>query len=230
MHTAGVPRTYSREEADEILRRALEQQPDGGIHHDDLMAAAREVGIPAAAVEAAAHEVGATQVVRERVQLLRSQKRAAFARHLLSFLIVNGGIFLFDWFDGGPWFFHYLLIVWGIVLLLVGMRQLAPDQAGLVRKAERELERERRRAERQRRRQGGRASPPGASQLPGAAREFEAAVQEGVSALMSAAAKAIREYSPGPKPRYRADDAAAQEEEGSQQRSQQDTSPRHRRA
>ena len=39
MHTAGVPRTYSREEADEILRRALEQQPDGGIHHDDLMAA-----------------------------------------------------------------------------------------------------------------------------------------------------------------------------------------------
>ena len=63
-----------------------------------------------------------------------------------------------------------------------------------------------------------------------AAREFEAAVQEGVSALMSAAAKAIRDYSPGPKPRYRADDAAAQEEEGSQQRSQQDTSPRHRRA
>lgn len=230
MHTASVPRTYSREEADEILRRALEQQPDGGIHHDDLMAAAREVGIPAAAVEAAADEVGASQIVRDRVQLLRRQKRAAFARHLLTFLIVNGGIFLFDWFDGGPWFFQYLLIVWGIVLLLVGMRQLAPDQAGLVRKAERELERERRRAERQRRRQGGRASPPGVSQLPGAAREFEAAVQEGVSALMSAAAKAIRDYSPGQKPRYRADDAAAQDVEGSQQRSEQDTSPRHRRA
>lgn len=230
MHTASVPRTYSREEADEILRRALEQQPDGGIHHDDLMAAAREVGIPAAAVEAAADEVGASQIVRDRVQLLRRQKRAAFARHLLTFLIVNGGIFLFDWFDGGPWFFQYLLIVWGIVLLLVGMRQLAPDQAGLVRKAERELERERRRAERQRRRQGGRASPPGVSQLPGAAREFEAAVQEGVSALMSAAAKAIRDYSPGQKPRYRADDAAAQDVEASQQRSEQDTSPRHRRA
>jgi hypothetical protein len=232
MHTASVPRTYSREEADEILRRALEQQPDGGIHHDDLMAAAREVGIPEAAVEAAADEVGATALVRERVQLLRRQKRAAFARHLLSFLIVNGGIFLFDWFDGGPWFFHYLLIVWGIVLLLVGMRQLAPDEASLVRKAERELEREHRRAQRQRRRQAGsgRASPPGVSQLPGAAREFEAAVQEGVSALMSAAAKAIRDYSPGPKPRYRADDTAAQDDESSQQRSQQDTSPRHRRA
>lgn len=230
MHTASVPRTYSREEADEILRRALEQQPEGGIHHDDLMAAAREVGIPAAAVEAAAHEVGATQVVRERVQLLRRQKRAAFVRHLLSFLIVNGGIFLFDWFDGGPWFFHYLLIVWGIVLLLLGIRQLAPDQAGLVRKAERELERERRRAERQRRRQGGRASPPGVSQLPGAAREFEAAVQEGVSALMSAAARAIRDYSPGPKPRYRADDTAAQAGDDSEQRSQQEASPRHRRA
>ena len=215
MHTPGVPRTYSREEADEILRRALEQQPDGGIHHDDLMAAAREVGIPESAVEAAASEVGANQLVRERVQALRRQKRRAFARHLLSFIIVNGGVFLFDWFDGGPWWFQYPLIVWGIVLLLLGMRQLAPVEAGLVRKAERE-----------RRRQGGRA-PGGISQLPGAAREFEAAVQEGVSSLMSAAAKAIREYSPGQKPRYRADDPEGAEEATTNPR---DTSQRHRRA
>ena len=230
MHTAGVPRTYSREEADEILRRALEQQPEGGIHHDDLMAAAREVGIPAAAVEAAASEVGATQLVRERVQLLRRQKRRAFTRHLLTFLIVNGGVFLFDWFDGGRWFFQFPLLVWGILLLLIGMWQLAPEEAGLVRKAERDLERERRRAERQRRRQGGRA-PSAVSQLPGAAKEFEAAVQEGVSALMSAAAKAIRDYSPGPKPRYRADDAAEEDDDASEQRARQPgTSARHRRA
>ena len=226
MHTAGVPKTYSREEADEILRRALAQQGEDGISHDDLVAAAREVGIPPSAVEAAASQLGENQIVRERVELLRRQKRRAFARHLLTFLIVNGGMFLFDYFDGGPWFFQYLLIVWGIVLLLVGMRQLAPDEGGLVRKAERELERERRRAERQRRRQvGGRT--PGVSQLPGAAKEFEAAVQEGVSALMSAAAKAIRNYSPGPKPRYRAGDPGAPEDEAPEER---DTSRRQRRA
>lgn len=211
MHTPGVPRTYSREEADEILRRALQHQGEDGISHDDLVAAAREVGIPADAVEAAASQVSESQLVRERVELLRRQKRRAFARHALTFLIVNGGVFLFDWVDGGPWFFYYLLIAWGMVLTLFGMLQLAPDQAGLTRKAERQLERERRRAERERRRrQGGRAL--GADRLPGAAKEFEAAVQDGVSALMSAAAKAIRDYSPGPKPRYRADDASATEE------------------
>jgi len=210
MHTPGVPRTYSREQADEILRRALAQQAADGISHDDLVAAAREVGIPETAIEAAASQLGEHQVVRERVALLRSQKRRAFARHLLSYLIVNGGIFLFDMFDGGPWFFHYLLIVWGIILLLFGIRQLAPEEAGLVRKAERELERERRRAERRRPR-AERASNSG-SQLPGAAREFEAAVQDGVSSLMTAAAKAIRDYAPGQKPRYRAGEGEAAEE------------------
>lgn len=211
MHTPGVPRTYSRQEADEILRRALSHEGEDGISHDDLVAAAREVGIPPSAIEDAANQLGEYQVVRDRVELLRRQKRRAFVRHLLTFLIVNGGMFAFDWFDGGPWFFHYLLIIWSIVLLLVGMRQLAPDQAGLIRKAERELERERRRAERQRRRKGG-GRTPGVSNLPGAAKEFEAAVQEGVSALMTAAAKAIRDYSPGPKPRYRADESSTEEE------------------
>ena len=39
MHTPGVSRTYSREEADEILRRALAAQASDGISHDDLVAA-----------------------------------------------------------------------------------------------------------------------------------------------------------------------------------------------
>lgn len=223
MHTAGVSRTYSREEADEILRRAMQREGEDGISHDDLVAAAREVGIPAAAVEAAASQLGEHQLVRQRMDALRGQKRRAFVRHLLTFLIVNGGVFLFDRFDGGPWFFHYLLIVWGIVLMLLGIGQLAPSEAGLRRKAERELQRERRRAERQRWRQGGR---PRLSQLPGAARELESAVQDGVSALMSAAAKAIRERSPAQRPRYRADEGVAEEESSS---SPSETSRRQRR-
>jgi hypothetical protein len=224
MHTVEVSRTYSREEADEILRRALAHRSEDGISHDDLLAAAREVGIPTSAVEAAASQLGEHQLVRERMALLRGQKRRAFVRHLLTFLIVNGGVFLFDRFDGGPWFFHYLLIVWGIVLMLLGIRQLAPGEAGLQRKAERELERERRRAERQRRRQGGRTSGA-VSQLPGAARELESAVRDGVSELMSAAAKAIRERSPGKRPRYRAEEGSPEEDSPSSS----DTSRRQRR-
>lgn len=207
MHTAGVPKTYNREEADEILRRALAEQASDGISHDDLVAAAREVGIPEGAIEAAASQLGEHRSVKERVDLLRRQKRRGFGRHLLSYLIANGGIFLFDYFDGGPWFFQYVLIVWGIILLLFGIRQLAPEEAGLVRRAEREIEKERRKAERQQRRQGhGRiVGHPGGMQ--GATREFEQAVQEGASALLSAAARAIRDYGPAKAPpRFRADD------------------------
>jgi hypothetical protein len=208
-HNPGVPKTYSREEADEILRRALAQESPDGINHDDLVAAAREVGIPESAIEAAAGQVGEHQIVKQRVERLRRQKRRGFVRHLVTFLIVNGGIFLFDYFDGGPWFFQYVLIVWGIVLLLLGIRQLAPEEAGLVRRAERELTKERRRAERERRRLGRASGHPGG--VPAAAKEFEQAVQEGANALLSAAARAIRDFTPAAKQRYRAEDADADE-------------------
>jgi hypothetical protein len=205
MHTPGVPKTYSREEADEILRRALAEQAADGISHDDLVAAAREVGIPEGAIEAAASQLGEHRSVKERVDLLRQQKRRAFVRHLLSYLIANGGIFLFDYFDGGPWFFQYVLIVWGIFLLLLGIRQLAPEEASLVRRAEREIEKERRKAERQRRRTGQAPAHPGGMQ--GATREFEQAVQEGATALLSAAARAIRDLRASKPPqRFRAND------------------------
>jgi hypothetical protein len=192
-----VSRTYTREEADEILRRALLQQPGDGVNHDDLVAAAREVGIPTDAIESAAQQLGERRVVDERVQLLRIRKRRAFLRHLLTYVIVNTGMFFVDRLDGGPWWFHWPLVLWGIFLLLAGVRQLAPDRDGLVVRAERELERERKKEEKRRQRaarasaraRGVRMSSEGAS-------EFESAVEEGVSALLSAAARAIRGITP----------------------------------
>lgn len=225
-HNPGVPKTYSREEADEILRRALARESPDGINHEDLVAAAREVGIPESAIEAAAGQVGEHQVVMQRVARLRRQKRRAFVRHLITFLIVNGGVFLFDYFDGGPWFFQYLLILWGILLLLLGIRQLAPEEAGLVRKAERELEKERRRAERERRRLGRASGHPGG--VPAAAKEFEHAVQEGANALLSAAARAIRDFTPAGKQRFRADDA--EDDERQESGDERSARRRHRRA
>lgn len=208
MHNRAVPRTYTREEADEILRRALAEQASDGVHHDDLVAAAREVGIPETAIESAVSQLGEHREVLNRVAKLRGQKRQAFVRHLLSFMIVNGGVFLFDYLDGGPWFFQYLLIVWGILLLLLGIRQLAPDPASLTKKAERELEKERRRAERQRR-QAARAT--GKPLGPGAAKEFETAVEEGVNAMLAVATRAIRGITPEAR-RYRAEEPAPEDE------------------
>lgn len=200
-----MSRTYTREEADEILRRALQQQPADGVSHDDLVAAAREVGIPIDAIESAAAHLGERRMVEERVQLLRSRKRSAFLRHLVTYLIVNAGIFFVDRIDGGPWYFHWPLIIWGIVLFLSGVRNLAPDREGLVRRAERELEKERRKEEKRRQRAAREyARVHGVRNPNAAASEFEAAVEEGVSALLSAAARAIRGLTPEDK-RYRVD-------------------------
>lgn len=181
-----VPKTYTREEADEILRRALQTQTFDGISHDDLVAAAREVGIPSDAIEAAAADLGDHHALNERVLKLRLRKRAAFFRHLVIYLIANAGIFLVDWVVKGEQFFLYPLIIWGVIVALFGVGQLAPDADALLRQAERELEKERRKEARRRRTDGPRK--PGGR----VTQEFEAAVEEGVSALLGAAAGAIR--------------------------------------
>ena len=200
---AGVSKTYTRREADEILRRALAVQPAEGISHDDLVAAAREVGIPGEAIEAAAQQLGEDQRISERAALIRRRRRMAFLRHLLIYLVVNAGMFFVDHADGGAYWFQYPLIIWGVILAAVGIAQLAPDQRSLARRAERELEREQRRAQRRMR---AAARRDGAGAARGGAKEFEAAVQEGVSSLLSAAARAIRGSSESE--RYRVGDDA----------------------
>jgi len=180
---ARVTKTYTRQEADEILRRALAAQPaSDGISHDDLVAAAREVGIPTSAVEAAAVELSDDQRLSERADHIRRRRRSAFLRHLLIYLVVNGGIFLVDRGDGGAYWFQYPLVIWGVILVVIGIGQLAPDRRSLLRRAERELDKERRRAQRR---------SSSAARKEGA-KEFEAAVQEGVSSLLSVAARTIR--------------------------------------
>jgi hypothetical protein len=207
-HTRRVTtKTYSRKEADEILRRALAQESLEGISHEDLVAAAREVGIPGPAIEAAAAQVSEDQIVLDRAELIRKRRRRSFIRHLLLFIVINAGIFAFDWFDGGPWFFQYPLIVWSVILLSVGIAQLAPEHESLVRRAERELEKEQRRAARRQRR-GPRSARQAGISLGEGTREFEAAVQDGVSSLLSAAAKAIRGITPPDGDRFRVSDPA----------------------
>jgi hypothetical protein len=198
---ARVTKTYTRREADEILRRALAAQPgaEGGISHDDLVAAAREVGIPTEAIEAAAVGLTEDQRLSERAAQIRSRRRSAFLRHLLIYLVVNGGIFFVDQADGGAYWFQYPLVIWGVILALIGIAQLAPDRKALLRRAERELLKEQRRAQRRSLRTARKEG----------AKEFEVAVQEGVNTLLSAAARTIRGLS-SDRGRYRVDEEEAE--------------------
>jgi hypothetical protein len=212
-----VPKTYTREEADEILRRALSQSQPGaaaeGISHDDLVAAAREVGIPEASILAAADQLGEHALVTERMTKLRGRKRRAFVRHLVVYLLIAGLMYLSvatDLFSVAPEGLAFLrvpMVLWAMLLVLFGFFQLAPNQEKLQKRAEREIARERRVAERQRR-LAEKSRGAGRSRAPNGAKEFEAAVQEGVSALLSGAARAIRGLSPAERQgRFRVDEA-----------------------
>jgi hypothetical protein len=63
---AEPPPTYTRDEMDAILKRAIERQQAKSeeIAHEDLVAAAGEVGIPREEVEAAARDVAAEKAER----------------------------------------------------------------------------------------------------------------------------------------------------------------------
>jgi hypothetical protein len=107
---------------DEILRRALERQAraEGGVAHEDLVAAAGEVGIAREDVEAAAREMAAersaptTRPSAARVEastVVRDRQRAKrrLARDLALYVVTNAAIIAFCLVNGGNWYIWTLL-------------------------------------------------------------------------------------------------------------------------
>jgi hypothetical protein len=165
------------------------------------------VGIPPEAIARAADYVGARGPIVARANKIRRRTARSFLRHLLVFVFVNAGIFAVDWLDGGSWFFYWPLILWGVLVAVLGLYRLSPDQEKLERRAERELERERKQAEKRARRAARKSGVTDHSRVEA---EFDAAVKEGVSALLSTATKAMRRASSAAR-HYRVEDGEEQE-------------------
>lgn len=213
-----MKKSYSRREADEILRRAIAFETPDGISHQDLVAAAREVGIPADAIDRAVEQVATQGALAARIDAIRRRRRRAFFRHALVYALVNSGVVAIDWLNGGPWFFYWLLILWTVVLAVFAVFQLAPDPERLARRAERELEKQRRKEERRARRLARKQGRPTDHAAVEAA--FDEAVKEGVSTLLTAATRVMRGASSAAN-RYRVEgsqeeDDARGEQSGSQ--------------
>lgn len=238
-------RTYSREEMEEIFRRAAEhttftESGADAIRYEDLVAAANEVGIDPKAVEHVAAGIEA-----ERAQIAQRADDDAIVRHelaerrhrarrsLLTYVIVATFLAGIDWLTpGGPWA-QWVALIWGFfVALSLGRAMLEPSHA----ERERILTRERRRRARQEREaQRKRAATEWKSRLEAqqeairhelaqqearrrereesrrashrererASREFEQAVEDGVTQLLTAVARRIKDSSlpeaPGPR-------------------------------
>ena len=179
---------YTRDEVEEILRRALQTQPLETLSHEDLVAAAVEAGINADDVEAAARQLEEERELRAEEDRIVGHRKRRFLQSIYTFVIVNSGLFLIDAMSGPGWWVQWVLGGWGIALALGARRALMPDRARLRARARRQVAKRRRgNWERQVR------------------KEVDRAIQVGVDALVDAASRKLAD-----KPRVR---VAAQSDE-----------------
>jgi hypothetical protein len=138
-------RTYTPDEVDAILRRALELRgghDPNNLTHDELVDTARELNIDMAALETAvrAHETDYEfEEARERWKRRRKQK---FFEHLRTYLITNAMLLVIDLiFSGGTWF-YWALFGWGIGLAFDAAEAFYPKEKDIDKGARRLLRRE----------------------------------------------------------------------------------------
>ena len=195
-------RTYSRDEVEEIFRRALERDGDGEPRLDrrELVEAASEAGIDPEAVERAMAELEERSGDEEAVARHVADKRRSFVRSATTFAIVTAGLLGLHYVGQvGDWV-YWVAFGWGLLLALKGARAFLPlserEAERLRARHRRRRRREEARAERRRRKRARRRSR---AEREAASEDFEAAVEKGLAAVLSAAARSI-ERATGPDP------------------------------
>jgi hypothetical protein len=162
---AEPPPTYTREEMDAILKRAIERQQAKSeeIGHEDLVAAAGEVGIPREEVEAAARDLDRDKRERSKTPSpLGSvpvgpvdEARARAIRRLLGRVVTYlafGALFFFIGRETGTGWWIWPVFGMGVSLVIQAARVLFGDPEQDTRREERRLSRrERRRLRREER-------------------------------------------------------------------------------
>lgn len=220
---------YTDEEVEAIFHRALErQQADGkGFHREELVAAAREMGLDEAALDRAAREVERERSEEELRLSVERKKRERWLRHLVTYLVITGsflGLHLLGLV--GTWVF-WMAFGWGAGValhtfdMLRGPGEEEIDKARRRRnrkerraaKARARAERRRQQATMRRRRYERKARPP--SQVSD---ELDRVIEEGVSLLLGLAAQKLREanerLADEPRPKTEFDRYVAQQKSG----------------
>ncbi len=190
--------TYDDEEVQEILRRALAE--DAGLGHDELAAAAAEVGIERDKFERAAKAVRAERSRSAAVERRKAKRRKGLVQTGATYAVINLFLFAIDMLSGGGWWFQWPLIS---MLFLYAMQWVghfgADDEAAVIeeeakrakklRKQNRKERRRQRALERQRRRRAGK------ERLKDAEDAFEDAVEQGLARLFESMAGGIESLS-----------------------------------
>ena len=109
-------RKYTSDEVDRIIRRALRLKKDEVINHDDLLDMAKEFGVDSQTLEMAIEQEQQAFDDMKTRELRMIRRKAKFHRHLWSFIIVIGALFLINIVTPGPWWFQWPFLGWGIGL------------------------------------------------------------------------------------------------------------------
>ncbi|WP_437970685.1 2TM domain-containing protein [Sorangium sp. So ce260] len=191
-------RRYTEAEVRAILERALRDTEGRDVGHDELVAAAEEIGISRDAIEAASRGIEHVRGEEDARAAILARRRRGFRSHLFSFLLVNAFLFAVNALTPGPWWFFWPLLAWGLGLAFHARAALSSDVSP--RRLRREIERsaararkeqelrlkEQRRAERLERQR----------RLEQSAEELGHAVEEGVATVLSRIAQEIRGSAP----------------------------------
>jgi serine/threonine-protein kinase len=182
-------RRYSTVEVREILSRAVEieeaKRADDRLAFDDLVAAAREVGVEEDVLREASREIRARQATgavapaadAARDAWLR-RKRRGFYRHLGIWAIVNTALLILGFMQHNADGSLKLAIFWGIGVAIHALRTFSASEDDWRDEREKQEKKERRRLKR--------------------SREVDRALDEGAALLLSTGAAIRRVATPGP--------------------------------
>lgn len=193
-------RSYSREEVQAILARAVERQHGQGdsLTHEELLAIGKELGVSGEAIENAAAGIGDDLEVERQIRVRVQGMRRAFLYHLVPFILVNVFLATLNLVVGGPPWFLFPLLGWAIGLGSHAMVALAPNRAKIEHQVRRRIQRER---EKQRRKSDRGALTEGARRVADAMHDRTAEMLHAVAdALESGGAEDVSKVRVGREP------------------------------
>jgi hypothetical protein len=110
-------KSFSTEEVNRVIQRALLLKRRIGISREDLLEIGRELGLKSEVIEAALLQEIAEKSKKTAERDWRQSRKFGFHWHLWGYLITCCLLLLINSLTPGPWWFQWPVIGWGIGLL-----------------------------------------------------------------------------------------------------------------
>ncbi|ABA22410.1 conserved hypothetical protein [Trichormus variabilis ATCC 29413] len=115
--------TYNSEQMQQILQKAFARQQQGEISRQQIIEIASELGVSSASLQAAEQEWLSQEIGDKKRQRFHAQRREEFKTHLITFIGVNGFLFVLNLLTSPGYFWAiFPLLGWGLGLLFSSIK------------------------------------------------------------------------------------------------------------